>query len=491
MCYSILVDEAIKIIARQIGKNWKSLARSPTMGFTTTEIDAICYENPRDLKECIHTFFSQWRQKEGSKESVAKLVNGLLEAELGAIADEVSRECLGRQISSRLLHKSKPSSAATSAFPLPAEVERDKTAATADNTSTSNDNVATGVSSPATPTTTTILTSTSPKSPQQTFEVGDMIRIKGKEEEGGGVVKWTGTMEGTRVAGMEMDNKIKGGHDGSWKGTRHFKCPSGHGIYMPFSMIIKDPLFLPDNVPIDLNDLTTGATPGLHRSASDSATNATTTRQPSSETDKPLSERVFDKLLELTADPSDSTDVPGDGVLKVTFPGDRVGLIIGTEGATIHEIQNTTHTTIKISHNRFIPTSNATALIIGSKKNCEDALILMCKKLNEKICRLHAIEETMTVPDALVGRVIGNEGSTKKAIEKLSGAKVKIDQEDKGLALRLLVRDAKIIIKGSKEQIDRAKQLIERAQCGDNIVLLQNVLTEVFQVMKAMGFELS
>ena len=115
----------------------------------------------------------------------------------------------------------------------------------------------------------------------------------------------------------------------------------------------------------------------------------------------------------------------------------------------------------------------------------------MCKKLNEKICRLHAIEETMTVPNALVGRVIGNEGSTKKAIEKLSGAKVKIDQEDKGLALRLLVRDAKITIKGSKEQIDRAKQLIERAQCGDNIVLLQNVLTEVFQVMKAMGFELS
>lgn len=111
---------------------------------------------------------------------------------------------IGRQISSRLLHKSKPSSAATSAVPLPTEVERDKTAATADNTSTSNDNVAAGVSSPATPTTTTISTSTSPKSPRQTFEVGDMIRIKGKEEEGGGVVKWTGTMEGIRVAGMEM-----------------------------------------------------------------------------------------------------------------------------------------------------------------------------------------------------------------------------------------------------------------------------------------------
>ena len=181
-----------------------------------------------------------------------------------------------------------------------------------------------------------------------------------------------------------------------------------------------------------------------------------------------------------------------DGVLKVTFPGDRVGLIIGAEGSTIHEIQGTTHTTIKIYHNRHLPTSNATALITGSKHNCEDALILMCKKLNEKICRLHAIEETITVPDSLVRRVIGTGGSTKKAIEKLSGARVTIDQGDRDqLVLRLSAIDARITIKGSQEQIDRAKQLIERAQRGDNIVLLQNVLKEVFQVMKAMGFELS
>ena len=184
----------------------------------------------------------------------------------------------------------------------------------------------------------------------------------------------------------------------------------------------------------------------------------------------------------------------GDGVyiLKVTFPGDRVGLIIGTEGATIHEIQDTTHTTININHNRSLLTSNATALITGSKDSCEEALILMCKKLNEKIRRLHAIEETITVPDSSVRRVIGTGGSTKKAIEKLSGARVTIDQGDRDqLVLRLSAIDAKITIKGSQEQIDRAKQLIERAQRGDSIVLLQNVLKEVFQVMKAMGFELS
>ena len=81
---------------------------------------------------------------------------------------------------------------------------------------------------------------------------------------------------------------------------------------MPFFKIIKDPLFAPDNnVSIDLNDLTsaTDTSPGLHRSVSDSATNATSTKRKSSETNKPLPEKILDKFLELAAtDPGDSTD---------------------------------------------------------------------------------------------------------------------------------------------------------------------------------------
>ena len=179
-----------------------------------------------------------------------------------------------------------------------------------------------------------------------------------------------------------------------------------------------------------------------------------------------------------------------DGILRVTFPGDRTGLIIGNEGNTIHEIQNESHTEIKVCHNRSDPTANGVAWILGSKKNCEEALMLMCKKLNEKICRLHAIKETITIPDRSVGRVIGTEGSVKKAIEKLSGVKMKVEQE-KDMMLRLLATEAKVTIQGSEEQIDRAKQLIEMAVQGENIVMLQNVLKEVLKVMNAMGFELS
>ena len=87
------MDEAIKIIGRKIGKAWKSLARA--LDFEETDIDAITYANPHDLKECIHSFFKQWKEKQGSNASVPRLVNGLLKAELNAIADEVSKDCIG------------------------------------------------------------------------------------------------------------------------------------------------------------------------------------------------------------------------------------------------------------------------------------------------------------------------------------------------------------------------------------------------------------
>ena len=59
-----------------------------------------------------------------------------------------------------------------------------------------------------TATTTTASTSSSPRSPSQGFEVGDMIRVKGtKDDKGGGVVKWVGTLPG--VMGLWLDLKIK------------------------------------------------------------------------------------------------------------------------------------------------------------------------------------------------------------------------------------------------------------------------------------------
>ena len=103
-----------------------------------------------------------------------------------------------------MLHKD-ASSVSNPSAPLPTEVERDKTAVTVDNTSTSHD-VVTSITAPTTPTTTTTSSPSTPKSPQQGFEVGDMIRVKGAKDKGGGVVKWIGSLSGSplQVAGLEM-----------------------------------------------------------------------------------------------------------------------------------------------------------------------------------------------------------------------------------------------------------------------------------------------
>ena len=47
-----------------------------------TDIDAIVYRNPFDLKEHIHDFFNKWKQQEGKNASIKKLVSGLVRGKL-------------------------------------------------------------------------------------------------------------------------------------------------------------------------------------------------------------------------------------------------------------------------------------------------------------------------------------------------------------------------------------------------------------------------
>ena len=69
---------------------------------------------------------------------------------------------IGRPISSHLLHKETTSTTASSSVPLPS---------------------------------------------QPTFEVGDMVCIKGAGKKGGGVVRWVGIFNGDQTAGIEMVSK--------------------------------------------------------------------------------------------------------------------------------------------------------------------------------------------------------------------------------------------------------------------------------------------
>ena len=95
----------------------------------------------------------------------------------------------------------------------------------------------------------------------------------------------------------------------------------------------------------------------------------------------------------------------------------------------------------------------------------------------------------------MAGKVIGKGGLTRNAIEKLSGAQVKIEDRE---GLESFLDDSKICkITGMAEDVEKAKELIERAMQGADIVREATVAALVVTVLKLMkhfeekGFELT
>ena len=170
------------------------------------------------------------------------------------------------------------------------------------------------------------------------------------------------------------------------------------------------------------------------------------------------------------------------GLKKLTFqcPGDQTGIIIGKEGKNIRRIESETNTRIKVDSNRSDRSANATIVIRGTEENCKKALFMLVRHVSEKIAMHTATTETIVIPSRkLCARVIGKGGSTRKAIQKASGAFIKIfdallDPEGP--------RECKIT--GSAEQIERAKELIEMAQQGTNIAKAAQIAVYTTNLMK-------
>ena len=193
------------------------------------------------------------------------------------------------------------------------------------------------------------------------------------------------------------------------------------------------------------------------------------------------------------ASSKDSSDKPFKG-LVFYIPGDRTGMVIGKEGKNIRQVESETNTIIKVIE-RFEQAQlsrNATVAIIGSEENCRRALCIILQNLRRKIFQHLATTETMTIPNHLVGRVIGKGGSTCNAIEKLSGARVKVESRE-DLGLESLLDDSRICkITGMAEHIEEAKELIKRAMQGADIVqeaTFAAIMVKLIKLFKEMGFE--
>ena len=177
------------------------------------------------------------------------------------------------------------------------------------------------------------------------------------------------------------------------------------------------------------------------------------------------------------------------------FPGDRTGLIIGKDGQNIREVENETNTHIDIDKRDRDPSKNGRATITGKEENCKKALRMILENLHRKINRHLAVTETVMIPNrALCGKVIGKNGSTRHAIESLSGARLKIDDPVKEGLEGLLNFDQPRVCKitGSPEQIENARELMQSAMDGQDIVQEATVAAVIATLMKEfrkMGFE--
>ena len=169
-------------------------------------------------------------------------------------------------------------------------------------------------------------------------------------------------------------------------------------------------------------------------------------------------------------------------------------MVIGKEGKNIRQVESETNTSIKVIEpfQQAQLSRNTTVAIIGSEENCKRALYIILANLRRKIFQQLATTETIQIPNHLVGRVIGKGGSTCNAIEKLSGARVKVEnREDHGL--ESLLDDSRTCkITGMAKNIEEAKELIKRAMQGANIVqqaTFAAIMVKLIKYFEEMGFE--
>ncbi|CAG9812570.1 unnamed protein product [Phaedon cochleariae] len=136
--------------------------------------------------------------------------------------------------------------------------------------------------------------------------------------------------------------------------------------------------------------------------------------------------------------------------LEVRVPKDLVRSLIGRNGKNIKDIQDHSNTRINF---RDVDDSEVKICVIrGSTDACHIAENLIQEFINNQ----PVLEsESIWVPFATVGMIIGRSGERICEIRGLSGAKITVNDDEKGLTAKRLT------IKGTKEQISVARSLIE------------------------------
>ncbi|XP_078688982.1 THO complex subunit 1-like isoform X2 [Branchiostoma floridae x Branchiostoma belcheri] len=84
---SLLSDVGMLRLAKQLGKEWKSLAIE--LGFTLAEIQRLQSDNPFSTEDSIFSMLVQWRRRQGASVNVSALAAALTAAGRKDLADSV------------------------------------------------------------------------------------------------------------------------------------------------------------------------------------------------------------------------------------------------------------------------------------------------------------------------------------------------------------------------------------------------------------------
>ena len=147
-----------------------------------------------------------------------------------------------------------------------------------------------------------------------------------------------------------------------------------------------------------------------------------------------------------------------------------------------------TNTSIKITkRDPHDYAKTGTGRILGSKENCQRALALILRKLRKKVSQHTSASKTISIPSHLCGKVIGKDGASLRAIESISGAKIKIEKKKgwKGL----FVNEQDCIITGLDEEIEVADKLIQEVMAGVDIASKAKLVDLIGILTKKFGFQ--
>lgn len=145
--------------------------------------------------------------------------------------------------------------------------------------------------------------------------------------------------------------------------------------------------------------------------------------------------------------------------VKVPVPVQAVGVIIGRQGSNIRLIQDSTNTRINFSDAE--ENGMQTCSILGLPENVRLARQLIVKTIDEQpVIEVSEIK----VPNMAVRCIIGRNGDTVRSISHSTGVKITVVKEEDFTTSPASSEDMRrIILKGSKEQIEAAKiQLLEK-----------------------------